>query len=162
MPLADRHAALTVACSLRHRLPRRALVKFFCRLILGKDVGRLPPGSSSEAYDRSRDPPTEQIPPGACRRQAGGRGLCVCGGQLLSSGRKTRASPEIEGGSADKHTRNFVSPDDVAAARVAAAAAAAAAAVMETPPPTACRSCLGKRAWLDSGSARLLVVACHK
>lgn len=48
MPLADRHAALTVACSLRHRLPRRALVNFFCRLILGKDIVRLPPASSSE------------------------------------------------------------------------------------------------------------------
>ncbi|CAN0328631.1 unnamed protein product, partial [Ectocarpus sp. 8 AP-2014] len=33
---------------------------------------------------------------------------------------------------------------------------------METPPPTACRSCLGRRVWLDPGSARLLVVACHK
>ncbi|CAM9735632.1 unnamed protein product [Ectocarpus sp. 4 AP-2014] len=33
---------------------------------------------------------------------------------------------------------------------------------METPPPTVCRSCLGRRAWLDRGSARLLVVACHK
>ncbi|CAM9735702.1 unnamed protein product, partial [Ectocarpus sp. 4 AP-2014] len=60
MPMADRHAALTMACSLRHRLPRRALVIFFCRLILGKDIGRLPPGSSSEAYDGRRDPPTEK------------------------------------------------------------------------------------------------------
>ncbi|CAM9356535.1 unnamed protein product, partial [Laminaria digitata] len=41
LPLADRHAALNAACSLRHRLPRRALVNFFCRLILGKDVAQL-------------------------------------------------------------------------------------------------------------------------
>lgn len=47
MPLADRHAALTAACSLRHRLPRRALVNFLCRLVLGKDVGRLPSPSST-------------------------------------------------------------------------------------------------------------------
>ncbi len=43
MPLADRHAALTAACSLRQKLPRRALVRFLCRLVLGKDVGQLPP-----------------------------------------------------------------------------------------------------------------------
>lgn len=41
LPLADRHAALNAACSLRHRLPRRALVNFYCRLVLGKDVGQL-------------------------------------------------------------------------------------------------------------------------
>lgn len=41
LPLADRHAALNAACSLRHRLPRRALVSFYCRLILGKDVAQL-------------------------------------------------------------------------------------------------------------------------
>ncbi|CAM9545646.1 unnamed protein product, partial [Ectocarpus fasciculatus] len=164
MPLADRHAALTVACSLRHRLPRRALVNFFCRLILGKDIGRLPP---SEAYDGLRDPATEQTPPGDYQRQGGGRGLCVCGGQL-SSRRNARAALEIEGGSAETNARRFAPEVDVAAARGAAAAEAEAAAVAAAaaatlaPPPTACQSCLGRRAWLDPGSARLLVVACHQ
>ena len=41
LPLADRHAALNAACSLRHRLPRRALVNFYSQLILGKDVAQL-------------------------------------------------------------------------------------------------------------------------
>lgn len=38
LPLADRHAALMVACSFGHMLPRRVLVDFLCRLVLGDDV----------------------------------------------------------------------------------------------------------------------------
>lgn len=41
LPLADRHAALTVACSLGHKLPRRALIDFLCRIILGDDVAHV-------------------------------------------------------------------------------------------------------------------------
>lgn len=41
LPLADRLSALTVACSLGHKLPRRALIDFLCRIILGDDVAHL-------------------------------------------------------------------------------------------------------------------------
>ena len=63
-----------------------------------------------------------------------GRGLCPCG----------RGAVSARGAGAH--------PRGPAASREAAAAATS----------TACRSCLARRRWLDSVSARLLVVACRK
>ncbi|CAM9198214.1 unnamed protein product, partial [Scytosiphon promiscuus] len=161
MPLADRHAALTAACSLRHRLPRRALVNFLCRLVLGKDVGRLPAPSSSLVETDGHC-----LYPVGHEGSSGGRSWetepsndsCACGEQTRRSAKRPMETQgSLSGPSTDTmRSKRAIAPGGAMGDMPGVPMAA------EDYLTAVCRSCFARRKGLDSCSVQLLVVACSQ
>lgn len=107
--------------------------------------------SSSQTDDEYQYLSMNERPVGA--RRQGRKGPCACGGRTLSAGGGTGTPPQSLGDPTGTHPNDSVTPGDPPVAVTLTAAPSTS---------TVCRSCQARRSWLDSFSARLLVVACRK